>query len=626
MRKLFTQTILIYILSINVYAQNFERKPKIDDTKKLGSAIKSAEFTLQRSGETNTQSADLKWLPILTNKCLSHEPKEPNEELLEDIKREKTKNKFSKNANRTSGENSTLSVTPLIGTNYLGNENNGNSPMDNSIAISNGGWIVTVANTTIEVDDITGANTYYNDIATFFNDNTITNVCDPVVIYDSGADRFIFFAQECSGQSSNSNLLICFSKTNNPNNGWWTYKLTGNPLNNSKWFDYPKIAVSNNELYITGNLFSNNPGGVFDQALIYQIQKTNGYAGGSINWQFWSGISGSPFTLLPVSYGHYGNYGPGCFLVATNTSLPSSSIQFYDLTDDMSASNEQLNYYSIPTSAYTMAGNAAQLGTACLLDNGSCRALSGFYLNGIIHFVFHSDIGSGWNGINYNRLNVSAQTNQSSTFGAAGSFDYSYPSVVSYASLPTDASVMIGFGSSSPSVYPQMRVVNCDNSMNWSNSTIVKSSSSYVSYTSTSKERWGDYTGTTRKHNSTNPSIWMNGMFANASNTWDTWVAEIHANQVGINENKKEEEKLKVYPNPVFESFSIEFTLETTTPLTIEVKDVAGKVVKQLFAGKANQGLNHFSFNKANLAAGTYFLVISNPSSIIKNEKIIINN
>ena len=90
--------------------------------------------------------------------------------------------------------------------------------------------------------------------------------------------------------------------------------------------------------------------------------------------------------------------------------------------------------------------------------------------------------------------------------------------------------------------------------------------------------------------------------------------------------SKKEEEKLKVYPNPVFESFSIEFTLETTTPLTIEVKDVAGKVVKQLFAGKANQGLNHFSFNKANLAAGTYFLVISNPSSIIKNEKIIINN
>lgn len=624
--KKIIQTILIITLSISSFAQNVEKKPKIDETKKLGSAVKSAELILHRAGETNTKSADLKWLPILTNKCLSREPKEPNEESIEEIKREKTKNKFSKNAKRTSGENSSLSVTPLIGTNYLGNENNGNSPMDNSIAISNGGWIVTVANTTIEFDDITGANTYYNDIPTFFNDNSITNVCDPVVIYDSGADRFIFFAQECSGYSSNSNLLICFSKTNNPNDGWWTYKITGNPLNNSKWFDYPKIAVSNNELYITGNLFSNNPTATFDQAVIYQIQKTNGYAGGSINWQYWSGISGAPFTLLPVSYGHFGNYGTGIYLVATNTSLPSSTIKFYDLTDDMTATNEQLNYYSIPTTAYTVAGDASQLGTSCLLDNGSCRALSGFYLNGIIHFVFHSDAGSGWNGINYNRLNVGSLTNQSSIFGAAGSFDYSYPSVVSYASAPTDASVMIGFGSSNPSVYPQMRVVNCDNNMNWSNSTIVKSSSSYVSYTSTTKERWGDYTGTTRKHNSTNPSIWMNGMFANSLNKWDTWVAEIHANQVGINEPTKEEEKMKVYPNPVTESFSVEFTLETTTNLTIEIKDVTGKIVKQLFNGKASQGLNHFSFNKSNLATGTYYLVITNNSTIIKNEKIIINN
>ncbi len=74
------------------------------------------------------------------------------------------------------------------------------------------------------------------------------------------------------------------------------------------------------------------------------------------------------------------------------------------------------------------------------------------------------------------------------------------------------------------------------------------------------------------------------------------------------------------------ESFSMEFTLETTTNLTIDIKDVTGKTLKQLFNGKASQGLNHFSFNKSNLAAGTYFLVITNNLTIIKNEKIIINN
>jgi len=611
---------------MGIFAQNTVIKPKLDESNKLGSATKSAEFTLQRSGETNTTSADLKWLPILTNKCTPRVHQIPGQEEIAQMKKEKTLLKQNQSLNKTAnGENSELSVTPVMGTNFLGNTNNNSSPMDNSMAISNGGWIVSVANTTIEFDDISGTNTYYNDIPTFFNDAGITNVCDPVVIYDSGSDRFIFFAQECAGNSSNSYLLICFSKTNNPNQGWWTYKLTGNPLNNNKWFDYPKLAVSNNELYISGNLFSNHPGGVFDQAVLYQIQKNNGYSGGSISWQYWSGITGSPFTLLPVSHGQSGNYGPGCYLVAT---IPGggTSVKMYDLTDDMTASNEQLNYYSVPTTAYAPAGDASQQGTSCVLDNGDCRTLSGFYLNGKIHFVFHSDKGSGWNGINYNRLDVSSKTNVSSTFGSVGVADYSYPSVVSYATNPSDASVMIGFGRSSSSMFPEIRVVNCDNGMNWSNSTFVKGSNNYVSYTSSTKERWGDYTGSCRKHNSTNPSVWINGMFGNSSNKWDTWVAEIHDNEVGIKENTNDKNQVKLYPNPVVETFNLEFTLENSMQIEIEVADASGKIVKQLYNGKAAMGVNTFSFNKANLSSGVYFIVVKNNTNTIKNEKIVINN
>ncbi len=444
-----------------------------------------------------------------------------------------------------------------------------------------------------------------------------------MVVYDSGADRFIFFAQECAGNSANSFLLICFSKTNNPNDGWWKYKLSGNPLNNSTWFDYPKLAVSNNELYITGNLFTN--AGVFNQAILYQIQKSSGYSGGSINYQYWSNISGSPGTLLPTSYGQGGNYGPGCYLVST-TSGGASNINFYDLTDDMTAANEQLNYYSISTTAYSPAGDASQQGSSCLLDNGDCRALSGFYLNGTIHFVFHSDIGSGWNGINYNRLNVTTQTNQSSNFGSVGNFDYCYPSIASYANNATENSVMIGFGRSSANIFPEIRVVNCDNGMNWSGSTLVKSSSSFASYSSSTKERWGDYTGMTRKHNSSNPSVWMNGMYATSANKWNTWVAEIHDNEVGIKEKSKANSDIKVYPNPIVETFNIEFSLDNNTELNIEVIDITGKTIKVLYNGKGIHGLNNFSFNKSNLSSGTYFLVIKNNSKTIKNEKIIINN
>ena len=625
MRKFFTLLTIGFIAGASCTAYSQQLKPVLNDAGKTGTAQKSAEFTIVRSGESNTQSADLKWLPVLSNKCTGRIHQIPGQEEIQQMVKEKTllKQQSMPNQKTNGGENSSLSVTPVMGTNFLGNTNNGMSPMDNSIAVS-ANWIVSVANTTIEFDDLSGNNTYYNDIPTFFNDASISNVCDPVVIYDSGADRFIFFSQECAGNSANSYLMIAFSKTNNPNNGWWTYKLTGNPLNNSKWFDYPKLAVSNNELYITGNLFSNNPGGTFDQAILYQIQKNNGYAGGSISWQYWSNIAGSPFTLLPVSNGQSGNYGPGCYLVAT---IPGggSSIKFYDLTDDMTATNEQLNYYSVSTAAYAPAGSANQQGTSCLLDNGDCRTLSGFYLNGKVHYVFHSDIGSGWNGINYNRLDVASKTNQRSTFGSVGNSDYSYPTVVSYATNPNDHSVMIGFGRSSGSMYPEVRVVNCDNGMNWSNSTLVKGSSNYVSYTSTTKERWGDYTGSSRMHNSTNPSVWINGMFGNSSNKWDTWVAEIHDNEVGIKENSISSNGGKIYPNPVVNIFSVEFALENQTQLNINITDISGKTIKELYRGKANQGTNIFTFNKANLPAGTYFLTIRDESTIYKNEKIIIS-
>lgn len=600
-----------------------EQKPSLNEFEKLGGATKSEEFTLECAGEITAPTTDLKWKPILINKCVSRKPQAQNYEKIKQLKAEKLLARQENETKDLGGEVYTKTVNPVMGANWLGNLNNGSSPMDNSIAISNGGIIVSVSNTTVEVDNSNGTLLYYNDLASFFNDPGITSTCDPVVLYDKIADRFILFFQECSGSSGNTFLCICFSQTNNPGTGgWWKYKITGNPLGNFTWFDYPKMAISDNELYITGNLFDNSSN--FNQSILYQIPKAVCYAGGNINWQYWYNISGFPFTLLPVSDGQGLSHGPGCFLVSTSSS-GGNSINLYELTDDMSASNEQLNFYSVPTTFYSPAANASQLGTSVQLDNGDCRALSGFYLNGVIHFVFHSDIGGTWNGINYNRLNLSTLSNVSSTFGQQGSFDYSYPSVSSYATSPSDKSVMIGFGRSGSSIFPEVRVVNCDDGMNWSSSTLVKSSSSFVDAFSSSVERWGDYSGTARKHNSPTPSIWMNGMFGNSSNRWDTWIAEIHNNAVGLQEEEPTS-KLEIFPNPIVETFYVEFDLESGMEIEIFILDASGKLVKDLFKGTAHAGENVFTFNKSNLSNGTYFLVIENNSNKIINEKISITN
>jgi hypothetical protein len=618
MRKLLFYAVSLFGLVQLAQAQATRIHP--DPSQGQTNAAKSESYSVLCAGEGNPQTVDLKWRPILYTKFQSFEPQSPDEELIEAVKEEKLAVKRASYVGI--GIESTSTVTPEVGTNFLGNVNNGSSPLDNGIAVSNGGIIVSVANATLEIDNAAGTNLYYNDLASFINDVSISNVCDPIVSYDKQADRFVMFVQECSGNSSNSYIFLFFSKTNNPaTGGWWKYKITGDPRSDASWFDYPKMAISDNEICVTGNLFSNT--GTFRQAVAYQVTKSSCYAGGALNYSLWYNFSGAPFTLLPVTDGQGLSFTPGFFLVSTDNS-GASTVNLYDLTDDRTGS-PVINYYSVATTAYSPAADSDQLGTSCQLDNGDCRALSGFYQNGYIHFVFHSDIGNGWNGINYNRMNLNSSiVNQSILYGSSGNFDYSYPSVASFSNTVSDLSVMIGFGRVSSAVYPQVRVVNCDNGLNFSGSTLVKASDSYVSYTSTTKERWGDYTGISRRHNSATPSVWMNGMYGTNSNKWNTWIAEIHGQGSVAIEPLGSTIGVKAYPNPIQNHFALEFVLDEETDLEIKLIDNLGKVVQHLYSGKGRSGHNVFTFNQEGLESGTYYLQILNRSTLLKNEKIIV--
>ncbi len=582
--------------------------------------IKSREFSAEMGGVIIPQTADLLWTPILTTKCIKQY--KHNDTLLEQIKNSKNLMK-QRNAMPAATEEKVQRrvAPPVMGSNFEGNRNNGYTPMDNSIAISNSGYIVSVSNTLIQFYNTNGQLLYTRSIATFFNDANISSVCDPVVLYDAGENKFVFFAQECSGSSANSHLLICFSTTDNPNDAWYRYKITGNPLNNSTWFDYPKMAVSTNELYISGNAFTNN--GTFDRALLYQINKKAGFSGQSLNYQYWQSLKNAPFTLLPVSGGQ-GNYGPGCYLVSTSPA-GASTINLYDLTDDMSATDEAINHYSISTKAYSPAGDGIQKGSTRKIDNGDCRALSGFYLDGTIHFVFHSDYQDGYNGINYNRLIVKDLTNTSSTFGLI-EYEYGYPAAASSGTTSTDKSVLIGFLRTGASIYPEIRAVNCDHNMQWSPSIVIKSGEDFSDYSAPASkpERWGDYTGIARRYNSTGPTLWMNGMYGSDMNVWETWIASIGQNPASIHQSNSNINKPATTPNPIIREFLVSFHNPITTDIDINIYDSKGSLVANLFNGICHAGDNAFSFNKTPLKPGVYQLIIASNVNVLKNEKIII--
>jgi hypothetical protein len=78
----------------------------------------------------------------------------------------------------------------------------------------------------------------------------------------------------------------------------------------------------------------------------------------------------------------------------------------------------------------------------------------------------------------------------------------------------------------------------------------------------------------------------------------------------GINDNNIEAESMmRVYPNPSAD-FSIEINLDKPSPLTLEVFDLAGRKVDDVFTGHLQGGLHQFrwSGDEAGLSRGIYLL------------------
>lgn len=600
--------------------------------------VKSEEITAPCVGLRKYSDITERWMRTVSSGKIEHGA--PNKTALELRKAEKTRLKFA-NAGReqTPEVADPLATTPTLGTNFLGNEMFGGTPTDNSMAISNGGIIVSADNATMEIYDGDAQNPYlftlqgHSDFFSFLSPAPTGNIYDPKVLYDSGADRFIYMILHGTS-SAQSELLICFSQSNNPaNDGWWIYRIQANQGHSGSWFDYPNMAVSNNEVYITGNMFTD--AGQSAGNVLFQIEKTACYAGGNINYQFWTDVQDNTnetaFTMVPLSWGQQGNYGPGVLLVANETSEPSDRIMVFDLTNDMSANDEQINAFSANTSAFDVGGQAAQSGSNILLDIGDNRIQNGFYLNGTIHFVFTSDIEQGWNGINYKRISTTDLTVQGSTYGNLGTHDYCYPAIASSGTSVNDKSVTIGFLRSGQAIFPEFRAVNCDHNMEWSNSVQIKQGEDDVNIGGQSPDRWGDYTGIGRR-NGANRKVWASGCYGQSGNSfgvnngWNTWIGELtDGNDPASIKEQDEQTALRVYPNPTIEHFSIEFEMPRRMDVNVSIYDMEGRLVKLLLNDNMKPGLKTLHFNRNALSSGTYIINVTSNEKTLAHEKLIID-
>lgn len=422
-------------------------------------------------------------------------------------------------------------VTPLVLSSFEANGFDGWSPPDNDMAISDNGYIVSVINSAVRYFDADGnplnPDTPYENLLSGLDVSTF--IFDPKVLYDPVEDKFIMVVLD-GNTPETSQVVVGFSVSENPMDGWYFYTFSGDFLDGN-WFDFPNIAISENDLFISGNLFSDNSG--FDQTVLLQIKKEEAFTGGDVDWEYFNNVTAgngfSAFTLVPASFGYDGEYGPGIFMVSND--FAGNEFSLYEVTDSVNA-DQVINVYSINTGFYDPPGEALQLGSTSVLSTGGNRIRNAYYANGFVHFVFSLDVSGGYSGVRYNRVDVASLINTWANFTQT-QFDLSYPSVSPYSLDENSNEAMICFLQSGSSIYPQIGAVNVDESMTFSDPVLIKAGETPILTAGGGNQRWGDYSGGGRRHNTAYPNAWFVACYGQG-NDYGNWIFEVSDQSNGL--------------------------------------------------------------------------------------------
>lgn len=529
--------------------------------------------------------------------------------------------------------NRTITSEDTIGVGASFMTSRGGIPNDNSMAISDSGILVSAYNSAIYVYD-TKADTLMDEISlNFFRDQLglTAHSFDPKMIYDPNEDRFILVFL-IGTQVSNSDIIVCFSSTNNPIDPWSVYSVPGNPLNDTSWSDYPAISITEKDLFITMNLL--REGGSwqtsFKQTVIWQIQKQEGYNGDTaIITDLWYNITEGGINLRnmhPVR-GGFDIKGPNqYFLSNRNFALQSDSIYLIEVTNSIESASASLNVQLLHANIdYHFAPTARQIsGSGKIFQTNDSRVLGGIIENNQIQFVQNSLHPSSGNAAVYHGVITDVNNNPTVTarFIYDDSTEYGYPNIVYGGLIPNEKKAVIGFNHTSLWDLPGHSAIYFDGE-NYSEVKRVKEGENFVAAQFGSYQRWGDYLGIQRMY-SEPCKVWMTGYFGAANKLNYSWASElILPGDCFDTVYQAPQQNGNIFPNPTNDYAEIHFTVDAAKEVTIDLLDRKGQVVKTLFQDKVKAGDNRLTFSTRNLSQGLYFVRVYSESEKILTKKIV---
>ncbi|MFW6019121.1 MAG: T9SS type A sorting domain-containing protein [Bacteroidales bacterium] len=535
--------------------------------------------------------------------------------------------------------------TPVVLRNFVGNDFDYGVPNDNTVAISNDGILLSSINSNIYMYDVEKDSLLKHISLNAFSDTLDTisgHQYDPKVLYDPGEDRFISVHLAGASSDTLTNIIVGFSQSNDPTGKWNMYKIPGNPIDtDTNWTDFPAIAVTGGELFITGNLL--HYGGSwqtsFDESIIWQIDKIKGYSGDNLSAKLWHDITYQGDTIRNIHPVRGGNSltGPNLYFLSNkNFAVQNDTFFLMEVTGNMADSSTQLTVDAIAADfTYGAPPNAKQPYNGELATNDA-RVLGAFYQDDKIQFAGNTvDTVNGHATIYHGIIHdLSTQPNIHGNV-LNDTLDYGYPNLSYTGITPGSDHAMISFNHSNENTFAGSSAMFFEGNDNYSKRITLKEGEALINMLS-GADRWGDYTGSQPKYD--HPGrVWVTTSFGfkkkiGVFNRYiqGTWVSELSSqpdDSTSFVQEHSTIQAMKAYPNPVDQNdfVMIEFETRQMKWTEMSVFDMQGRRVKSLMEAYLEPGKHEVSFSTDKLKKGIYLFVIQTQDNEIVSKKIVVN-
>lgn len=547
---------------------------------------------------------------------------------------------------RTSADSLTIRDSFALRFFFNGNPLVGGRPNDNTLAISNDGMLLSSYNTQLWGYDLNADTFLFSDNAKhpsfiqFMNIYADTNITldspfDPKLYYHPGYDRFVFMFLT-GREPENSGSVVSFSSTNNPSDPWHTYFLSGNPLNDDTWTDFPQIAFNDHSMYLTLNQLYPDSGWVegFVYSVCWQMDLEEAFNGTtSLPTKLWSDMTydNKPIRYLrPVNTG-LGPESDSMFFVGNRPfSMQNDTFFLLRLEGDVNDPSNNVNAnVLIADQPYGYPPYAEQPDTFLFWTNDA-RPLGAVRFGNELHWVGNTvETASGGVGIYHGVIQDLSNPVITGNIIKHPTRDYGFPNICYMGTDPGDNQVAIFFNHSSDTEFAGNSIVYYDQNREYGPLQTLKEGNNIVNRIArTANQRWGDYTGIQRKYNDPQ-RLWVAGYYSFGTTSNGSWVTELTGpNDQGwptsVEETTSEKAKVSVFPNPTADRVTVDFTTHSKTAITeISLYDAQGRLVKVLGRGVVKVGENQLTFSTDSLPAGSYHLVIKTGGESILSKTII---